>query len=45
MSYTYFAFFMGLFGSIHCAVMCGPLIFAIEGRQGLSWAGFLNKVL
>ncbi|ULT26478.1 sulfite exporter TauE/SafE family protein [Sphingobacterium sp. E70] len=45
MSYTYFAFFMGLFGSIHCAVMCGPLIFAIEGRQGLSWAVFLNKVL
>ncbi|MEI2271989.1 sulfite exporter TauE/SafE family protein [Sphingobacterium sp. ML3W] len=45
MSYTYFAFFMGLFGSIHCAVMCGPLIFVIEGRQGLSWAVFLNKVL
>jgi len=45
MSYTYFAFFMGLFGSIHCAVMCGPLIFAIEGKQGLSWTVFLNKVL
>ncbi|MDM1294421.1 sulfite exporter TauE/SafE family protein [Sphingobacterium sp. N143] len=44
MSYTYFAFFMGLFGSIHCAVMCGPLIFAIEGRQGLGWTVFLNKL-
>ena len=45
MSYTYFAFFMGLFGSIHCAVMCGPLIFAIEGRQDLGWKVFLNKIL
>lgn len=45
MSYTYFAFFMGLFGSIHCAVMCGPLIFAIEGRQGFGWNVFLNKIL
>lgn len=45
MSYTYFAFYMGLFGSIHCAVMCGPLIFAIEGRQELAWRTFLNKIL
>jgi len=45
MSYTYFAFFMGLFGSIHCAVMCGPLIFAIEGRQGFGWNVFFNKIL
>lgn len=45
MSYTYFAFFMGLFGSIHCAVMCGPLIFAIEGRQPMGWNVIFNKML
>lgn len=45
MSYTYFAFFMGLFGSIHCAVMCGPLIFAMEGRQPMGWNVIFNKIL
>ncbi|WP_312193264.1 sulfite exporter TauE/SafE family protein, partial [Sphingobacterium sp.] len=45
MSYSYFAFFMGLFGSIHCAVMCGPLIFAIEGGQGFGWKILFNKLL
>ncbi|MGJ1410709.1 sulfite exporter TauE/SafE family protein [Sphingobacterium thalpophilum] len=45
MSYTYFAFFMGLLGSVHCAAMCGPLIFAIEGRQGIGWRALTNKVL
>jgi sulfite exporter TauE/SafE len=45
MSYLYFAFFMGLFGSIHCAVMCGPLLLAVQGNQELTWTVALNKVL
>ncbi|CDS92881.1 Membrane protein [Sphingobacterium sp. PM2-P1-29] len=44
MSYMYFAFFMGLFGSIHCAVMCGPLLLAIQGSQELTWKIALNKL-
>ncbi|WP_262507169.1 sulfite exporter TauE/SafE family protein [Sphingobacterium sp. IITKGP-BTPF85] len=24
---------MGLFGSVHCAVMCGPLLFAVQGNH------------
>ncbi|MEN5089038.1 sulfite exporter TauE/SafE family protein [Sphingobacterium faecium] len=44
MSYLYFAFFMGLFGSIHCAVMCGPLLLAIQGSQELTWKIALNKL-
>lgn len=45
MNYHYLAFFMGLFGSIHCVVMCGPLLFAAHGRGGFSWGSILNKVL
>ena len=35
---------MGLFGSIHCAVMCGPLLLAIQGSQELTWKIALNKL-
>lgn len=45
MTYHYLAFFMGLFGSIHCAVMCGPLILALQGGQSFSWLQVLNKFL
>lgn len=45
MSYHYFAFFMGLFGSIHCAVMCGPLLLAVQGNKELTWKIALNKFL
>lgn len=45
MTYYYLAFFMGLFGSIHCAVMCGPLLIAIQGNQQISWQQTLNKLL
>lgn len=45
MTYYYLAFFMGLFGSIHCAVMCGPLLLAIQGNQQISWRQTLNKLL
>lgn len=36
---------MGFFGSIHCAVMCGPLLIAIQGNQGVSWIQTVNKLL
>lgn len=36
---------MGLFGSIHCAVMCGPLLIAIQGNQQISWGQTFNKLL
>lgn len=45
MTYYYLAFFMGLFGSIHCAVMCGPLLIAIQGNQQISWGQTFNKLL
>jgi len=45
MTYYYLAFFMGLFGSVHCAVMCGPLILATQGGQQLSWFQVMNKLL
>ncbi|TDQ82790.1 sulfite exporter TauE/SafE family protein [Sphingobacterium yanglingense] len=45
MTYYYLAFFMGLFGSIHCAVMCGPLLIAIQGNQKISWVQTFNKLL
>ena len=45
MTYHYLAFFMGLLGSIHCAVMCGPLLVAIQGSQQISWRQTFNKLL
>ncbi len=45
MTYNYLAFFMGLFGSIHCAVMCGPLIVALQGGQAFTWGLIFNKIL
>ena len=45
MSYNLLAFFMGLFGSIHCTLMCGPLLFALQQNQSLSLGVAINKVL
>src|SRR5690606_22288063 len=45
MTYHYLAFFMGFFDSIHCAVMCGPLLIAVQGSQGVSWKQTFNKML
>lgn len=44
MTYHYLAFFMGLFGSVHCAVMCGPLLIAINSGIGLSWKVITNRI-
>lgn len=45
MTYHYLAFFMGLFGSVHCAVMCGPLVLALQGGQQFVWSQLFNKLL
>jgi len=34
MSYFALAFFMGLFGSIHCVAMCGPLVLTFTADRG-----------
>ena len=45
MTYHYLAFFMGLLGSVHCAVMCGPLLIAIQGGQSINWKTTINKFI
>lgn len=46
MSYLTLAFFMGLFGSLHCVAMCGPLVlaFTIDNRNRTWWV-VANTVL
>lgn len=39
------AFFIGLFGSIHCIGMCGPLAFAIPTLQGREWLLIWDKLI
>ncbi|VTP93598.1 Uncharacterized conserved protein [Sphingobacterium daejeonense] len=36
---------MGLLGSIHCAVMCGPLLLAVQAGQQITWKTTFNKIL
>lgn len=36
---------MGLLGSIHCAVMCGPLLLAVQAGQQITWKTTFNKLL
>nr|WP_316929880.1 sulfite exporter TauE/SafE family protein [Sphingobacterium sp. T2] len=36
---------MGLFGSLHCTLMCGPLVFALQQHQPYSFSAILNKLL
>lgn len=45
MDYLYLAFFMGLFGSLHCAVMCGPLVLALPAAGRSPGMVVLNRVL
>lgn len=44
MSYQSLAFFTGLFGSLHCLVMCGPLVMAIPFRGGI-WFSLFQKLI
>jgi len=45
MSTNEIAFFIGLFGSIHCIGMCGPLAFAVPVAQDKWWLIIGDKVL
>jgi len=39
------AFFTGLFGSIHCVAMCGPLVMALPLMHQKPWAAALQRFL
>jgi len=39
------AFFIGLFGSIHCIGMCGPLAFAVPVFENKWWLILIDKTL
>lgn len=45
MSTNEIAFFIGLFGSIHCIGMCGPLAFAVPVAQDRWWLIIGDKLL
>jgi len=45
MSNNTIAFFIGLFGSIHCIGMCGPLAFAIPVGENKWWLLVFDKIL
>jgi sulfite exporter TauE/SafE len=45
MSNNSIAFFIGLFGSIHCIGMCGPLAFAIPIAENKWWLIITDKIL
>ncbi|WP_345954585.1 sulfite exporter TauE/SafE family protein [Mucilaginibacter sp. PAMB04168] len=45
MSEDKIAFFIGLFGSVHCIGMCGPLAFAIPVAQGRGWLLLGDKLI
>ncbi|MEO8794668.1 MAG: sulfite exporter TauE/SafE family protein [Daejeonella sp.] len=37
------AFFTGLFGSLHCVAMCGPLLMALPMANGPAWLSLLHR--
>lgn len=39
------AFFTGLFGSIHCVGMCGPLAFAVPSFHKQAWMIVFDKII
>lgn len=45
MSFLHLAFFMGLFGSLHCVAMCGPLMLAIPASGKGYWKELTVKLL
>lgn len=45
MNTNWIAFFIGLFGSIHCIGMCGPLAFAVPSPRGRWWLLVADKVV
>ena len=45
MNYYELAFFTGLFGSIHCIGMCGPLAFAVPSFHQQRWLIIFDKLV
>jgi len=45
MNYNELAFFTGLFGSIHCVGMCGPLAFAVPSFHKNRWLIIFDKLV
>ena len=45
MTNTELAFFIGLFGSIHCIGMCGPLAFAVPVINNKWWLVVADKFI
>lgn len=45
MSYALLAFVTGLFGSLHCIGMCGPLAFSVPSYHSALWAVSLDKLV
>ncbi len=44
MNYQSLAFFTGLFGSLHCVAMCGPLVMSVP-FPGNVWFSLLQKII
>ena len=45
MSFMPLAFLMGFLGSVHCAVMCGPIVLGLPLNGQGNWRNFLQVVL
>ena len=45
MGNNYVAFLIGLFGSVHCVGMCGPLAFGIPSTEKYAWSVVIDKFL
>ncbi|MBD1384367.1 sulfite exporter TauE/SafE family protein [Mucilaginibacter rigui] len=45
MSFNETAFLIGLFGSVHCIGMCGPLAFAIPVQPNRGWLIIMDKLI
>jgi len=45
MSVNWVAFFIGLFGSVHCIGMCGPLALAIPSVRDRGWLVVADKLM
>jgi sulfite exporter TauE/SafE len=44
MNHLHLAFLIGLFGSLHCVGMCGPLAFAIDSKGENKWVMISQKL-
>jgi hypothetical protein len=44
MNHLHLAFLIGLFGSLHCVGMCGPLAFALDSKAQNKWLLIFQKL-